>query len=108
MRYYELVETKIGILTIGEYRVEIDSHTIERSIDRFVSPRAVDRTLKKISQVGKDIEKIDDGTRFFIIDQTEGISLGIRKIQDKKLIFKTVVNSIKPYAKGVEDFISVK
>ena len=107
MRYYELFEAKVGDLDIGEYHVIVDSHTVDRAVQRFVSPRAVDRTLKKIPQIGNRIDQIANSMQFYIVDQTEGISLGFRKTQGKEMIFKTVIDSTKPYAKGVEDIITV-
>ncbi len=107
MKYQELLEVKIGDLNIGEFQVLVDKHALERAVDRFISPRAVDRTLKKIPSVAAEIEKINDYSLFYLVDTEEEISLGMKKINNNKLYFNTVVNTVQPYGRGIKDIITI-
>lgn len=108
MRIHELLEAKIGKLSIGDYTVAIDSHAMDRAVDRFISPKIVDRVLNKIPSVSKQIDNINDFTQFYIVDSTEEISLGLKKVNRSKLYLNTVIDTTTPYGRGINDIITIE
>jgi Domain of unknown function (DUF6321) len=93
-----LKETKIGHLSVGDMDIEVDSHSINQSISRFVSPRSVDKVLKKFPTVEDKISKIPDGHKFWVFDVTNDVAVGMRCLdaENKRYRLMTVVGS-KPY-----------
>jgi hypothetical protein len=108
MRIHELLEAKIGKLSIGNYVVAVDSHAMDRAIDRFISPRVVDKVLNKIPNVSEQIDSLEDFRQFYIVDNTEEISLGLKKVNDRKLYLNTVIDTASPYGRGIDDIFTVE
>lgn len=89
-----LLEKNIGNLTIGDIKVSVDDHTIQRCIQRNISPLAVDKVLKKLPTVKDQLSRVDSGQQFWIWDQSLDIGLGLRRISSDYLgfVLKTVLD----------------
>ena len=107
MRIHELLEAKVGEITAGEYRVVVDDHALDRARERNVNPHDVDGALKKLSTINDQIDAVGNKLQFFVIDQNKGITLGMRKLGDRRVLLKTVIKTVKPYARNVDDIFTV-
>lgn len=106
MRYFEIIsEQVVGDLKIDPFLVKIDQHAIDQTAKRLVVPQHVDQMLERLGQVKDEIDAMRNGNAFFVVDQSLKISLGIRKENGARLLLKTVINSNKPYHRGVEDIL---
>jgi hypothetical protein len=85
-------EVTVGVLTLGEFTVNIDDHALDRAQERRIKSTDIDTVLKKIKlpRVIKKIMAIDLGSRFYVLDHSSNVALGFRRIGDKKLVLKTV------------------
>ena len=85
-------ETTVGVLTLGEFTVNIDDHSLDRAQERRIKSTDIDTVLRKIKlpRVIKQIMAIDLGSRFYVLDHSSNVALGFRRIGDKKLVLKTV------------------
>ena len=107
MRIYEVLEAKVGELKVGDYQVVVDDHAIERARERNINPNDVDAVLKKLPSIKNELGSVTNNLQFFVIDQTAGITLGMRKLNDRRLLLKTVIKTVKPYARNVDDIFTV-
>lgn len=85
-------EVTVGVLTLGEFTVNLDDHALDRAQERRIKSTDIDTVLKKIKlpRVIKKIMAIDLGSRFYVLDHSSNVALGFRRIGDKKLVLKTV------------------
>jgi predicted nucleotidyltransferase len=85
-------EVTVGVLTLGEFTVNIDDHALDRAQERRIKSTDIDTVLKKIKlpRVIKKIMAIDLGSRFYVLDHSSNVALGFRRIGNKKLVLKTV------------------
>lgn len=85
-------EVTVGVLTLGEFTMNIDDHALDRAQERRIKSTDIDTVLKKIKlpRVIKKIMAIDLGSRFYVLDHSSNVALGFRRIGDKKLVLKTV------------------
>ena len=93
-----IVEKELGRLTIGGLTIIVDDHAMDQAVLRNVLPTDVDRTLRKISSIKDQIQAIDDGQQFWIFDQAQDISLGMRCLNAEQFryVLKTVLDQ-HPY-----------
>lgn len=93
-----IVEKELGRLTIGGLTIIVDDHAMDQAVLRNVLPTDVDRTLRKISSIKDQIQAIDDGQQFWIFDQAQDISLGMRCLnaEQARYVLKTVLDQ-HPY-----------
>ena len=85
-------ETTVGVLTLGEFTVNIDDHALDRAQERRIKSTDIDTVLRKIKlpRVIKQVMALDLGSRFYVLDHSSNVALGFRRIGDKKLVLKTV------------------
>ena len=94
-----LTEALVGELNFGPLKIMVDQHTIDRSIQRYVSPFGVDRVLKQLPTIIDQLRGIDPGQQVWVYDQAQNIALGMRRLgteQNLRFLFKTVVGD-RPY-----------
>ena len=101
-------EVTVGTLTLGEFKVLVDDHVIERAQERNIAVPDIDTVLRKIKlpRVIKKIIGIDTGSRFYVLDHTNNVALGLRRIGDRKLVLKTVYNG-RPMDLNIAAIITV-
>jgi len=94
-----LNEKELGRLTIGGLTVIVDDHAMDRTVLRDVLPTAVDHTLRKLPSVKEQIQQLEDGQQFWIFDQAQDISLGMRCLnaEQARYVLKTVLDR-QPYS----------
>jgi len=85
-------EVTVGVLTLGEFTVNLDDHALDRAQERRIKSTDIDTVLRKIKlpRVIKKIMAIAIGSRFYVLDHSTNVALGFRRIGDKKLVLKTV------------------
>ena len=106
MRYFQIIsEDVFGDLKIDPFLIKIDQHALDQTANRRIIPQHVDKMLEKLSQIKDDIYSMRNGNAFFVVDEKLQLSLGIRKENNSKLLLKTVINSSRPYHRGVEDIL---
>lgn len=110
MRINELLsETIISTRQIGPYILKIDSHALDRTSERQrVRPMNVDWLIRQIPNHVDQIDQVDDGLFFYIVDKILNTSIGIRKKSKDTLVLMTVLPSSLPYGRGVDTFIYTK
>jgi hypothetical protein len=94
-----LTEALVGELNFGPLKIMVDQHTIDRSIQRYVSPFGVDRVLKQLPSIIDELRKVEPGQQVWVYDQAQNIALGMRRLgteQNLRFLFKTVVGD-RPY-----------
>ena len=103
-----LIERTIGTITIDGIRIEVDDHALDRAKQRRVKPADVDRILRKISRVKRQIQQLEDNREFWLWWNDLEVSLGIvKKSSDPlQLKFNTVINS-RPHQQGRNPVIEI-
>lgn len=94
-----LTEDLVGELNFGPLKIMVDQHTIDRSIQRYVSPFGVDRVLKQLPGVIDQLRGVEPGQQVWVYDQAQNIAIGMRRLgtdQNLRYLFKTVVGD-RPY-----------
>lgn len=93
-----VVEAKIGTLTIDGIYIVVDEHALDQAIDRQVLPTDIDRVLRKLPTIKKQLATIESGQQFWVYDPALEVGLGCRSISPGglKIQFKTVVGD-RPY-----------
>jgi hypothetical protein len=94
----ELFETTTGQLRIGDMTIEVDGHSFQQTIKRFVSPLSVDKVLKKFETVSDQIAEIPNGHKFWVFDEKNDVAVGMRCLdaEHKRYKLMTVVGN-KPW-----------
>ena len=83
----------IGSTSVGEYHIDIDSHFRDRMIFRKVREVDAYSALNKINNAKAKIKTLAPGQSFWLYDNTNNVSLGIKMTDfDKKIyLLKTAL-----------------
>jgi|688.fasta_scaffold02406_6 hypothetical protein len=96
----------IGVLTVGEFKIPIHKHALERASERRVSGDKIDEILRKIATVGDKVKSQAPGAKFWIYDSENNIALGMLMLDSGAIQLNTVIKK-KPYEQGVTDVINL-
>jgi hypothetical protein len=88
-----IVEATVATINIGDVVVILDDHALDRQQERGIDDKSLDAAIRKLKfpRVLKQMDQIEDGNRFYVMDHTTNVSLGIRKLSNKRYQLKTVV-----------------
>jgi len=109
MRASEFVNESVEANHIsGKFRIPIDSHFFDRVAQRKISRDAVSDLLNDIVSVSNDIDQVDIGQQFYVVDPSKKVSLGFRKIKDRLIKLYTVVPTGNPITRSGHVVIKLK
>lgn len=94
-----IAEAILKTWQFGPLTLLVDSHSIDRTAERNLSPFAVDRVIQKLMNSTKELQSIEPGSQVWIWDPAQEIGLGMRRLgteENLRYVFKTVVGSA-PY-----------
>lgn len=83
-----LAEYIVRSTQLGDYTVNIDSHSWDRQSERVVTDEEIERTLRKLPQAKAKFKQLGNGQAFWLYDNEHNIALGIRVTDQDKKIFK--------------------
>lgn len=109
MRYIEikLHETAIAKFQVGPYQLEIMTHIKDRLKDRKLKPWHLANIVSQIPSIKDEIDNVETGYSFFIVNKKLKVSLGVTKKSDSILQARTIIDTDTPYAKNVNTIIYV-
>jgi hypothetical protein len=101
-------EATVATINIGDITVVLDDHVLDRQQQRGINDRSLDAAIRKLKfpRVVKQMDQIEAGNRFYVMDHTTNVSLGIRKLSDKRYQIKTVFNG-RPADHNIAGIITV-
>jgi len=101
-------EATVATINIGDITVVLDDHVLDRQQQRGIDDRSLDAAIRKLKfpRVVKQMDQIEAGNRFYVMDHTTNVSLGIRKLSDKRYQIKTVFNG-RPADHNIAGIITV-
>ena len=101
-------EATVATINIGDITVVLDDHVLDRQQQRGIDDRSLDAAIRKLKfpRVIKQMDQIEAGNRFYVMDHTTNVSLGIRKLSDKRYQLKTVFNG-RPADHNIAGIITV-
>jgi hypothetical protein len=95
----KIQEAVLKTWQFGPLTLMVDSHSIDRTIQRNVSPFSVDRVIKKLMNSTKELESIAPGSQVWVWDPVQEVGLGMRRLgteENLRYLFKTVIGTA-PY-----------
>jgi hypothetical protein len=101
-------EATVATINIGDITVVLDDHVLDRQQQRGIDNKSLDAAIRKLKfpRVIKQMDQIEAGNRFYVMDHTTNVSLGIRKLSDKRYQLKTVFNG-RPADHNIAGIITV-
>jgi hypothetical protein len=93
MRAHEIInEDTVAIINLGGIIVNLDDHALDRQQQRGIDDKSFDAAIRKLKlpRVIKQMFQLGVGNRFYVLDHTTNVALGMRKIGDAKYVLKTV------------------
>ena len=92
VNYFSRRSNIIGRLTLGDFTVFLDEHLMYRQQGRDVDEFVIQEVLPKIPRAKAKIKALDAGQSFYVYDNTNKISLGVKILnaEHKILLVKTV------------------
>ena len=101
-------EATVATINIGDITVVLDDHVLDRQQQRGIDDKSLDAAIRKLKfpRVIKQMDQIEAGNRFYVMDHTTNVSLGIRKLSDKRYQLKTVFNG-RPADHNIAGIITV-
>lgn len=99
----------IKTVKVGNYTVAIDQHFVDRIIYRKVREIDAFHTLDKLPQAKAKLKEIYPGQSFWLHDNTNNVSLGIKTINQEKreYLLKTAVPN-RPWGDNTYPIIEVR
>ena len=88
-----------NVLRLKDWEVTVSPHALQRTYERGVSAKAVDRILRTLDQIKSNIAGIEPGQPFIIHDQA-GTALGMRRLAGNRLTLATVYSTDKDFQRG--------
>ena len=87
-----IVEDTVATINLGGIIVNLDDHALDRQQQRGIDDKSFDSAIRKLKlpRVIKQMSQLEVGNRFYVLDHTTNVSLGMRKIGDVKYVLKTV------------------
>jgi len=107
MKIRELTEGVLGNVKIGKYNIAILTHVKDRLKKRKLTPQHLTRLLKSIPRFEDKIDQLEIREGFFIVDQKLNISIGASRYNNDTLTIITIIDSSKPYARGVDKYFYI-
>jgi hypothetical protein len=101
-------EATVATINIGDIAVILDDHALDRQQQRGISDKSLDAAIRKLKfpRVIKQMNQIEDGNRFYVMDHITNVSLGIRKLSNNRYQLKTVFNG-RPADHNIAGIITV-
>lgn len=102
MRANEIIqEETVARFNVDGLMVSVDKHVRDQARDRQLNLKTVGYALSRLASIRNKLDEITAGQKFWVYDEKQDLSLGIRKISPNNLIYhlKTVVAG-KPYQQG--------
>jgi hypothetical protein len=93
MRAHEIInEDTVATINLGGIIVNLDDHALDRQQQRGIGDKSFDSAIRKLKlpRVIKQMSQLEVGNRFYVLDHTTNVALGMRKIGDAKYVLKTV------------------
>jgi hypothetical protein len=88
-----------NVLRLKDWEVTVSPHALQRTYERGVSAKAVDRILRTLDQIKSNIAGIEPGQPFIIHDQA-GTALGMRRLAGNRLTLATVYSTDPDFQRG--------
>jgi hypothetical protein len=87
-----IVEDTVATINLGDIIVNLDDHALDRQQQRGIDDKSFDAAIRKLKlpRVIKQMSQLEVGNRFYVLDHTTDVALGMRKIGDAKYVLKTV------------------
>jgi len=87
-----IVEDTVATINLGGIIVNLDDHALDRQQQRGIDDKSFDSAIRKLKlpRVIKQMSQLEVGNRFYVLDHTTNVALGMRKIGDAKYVLKTV------------------
>jgi len=87
-----IVEDTVATINLGDITVNLDDHALDRQQQRGIDDKSFDSAIRKLKlpRVIKQMSQLEVGNRFYVLDHTTNVALGMRKIGDAKYVLKTV------------------
>ena len=87
-----IVEDTVATINLGGIIVNLDDHALDRQQQRGIDDKSFDSAIRKLKlpRVIKQMFQLEVGNRFYVLDHTTNVALGMRKIGDAKYVLKTV------------------
>jgi hypothetical protein len=87
-----IVEDTVATINLGDIIVNLDDHALDRQQQRGIDDKSFDSAIRKLKlpRVIKQMSQLEVGNRFYVLDHTTNVALGMRKIGDVKYVLKTV------------------
>ena len=85
-------EDTVATINLGDITVNMDDHALDRQQQRGINDKAFDSAIRKLKlpRVIKQMSQLEVGNRFYVLDHSTNVALGMRKIGDAKYVLKTV------------------
>jgi pyrimidine deaminase RibD-like protein len=85
-------EDTVATINLGDIIVNLDDHALDRQQQRGIDDKSFDSAIRKLKlpRVIKQMSQLEVGNRFYVLDHTTNVALGMRKIGDVKYVLKTV------------------
>ena len=101
-------EDTVATINIGGITVILDDHALDRQQQRGIDDKSLDAAIRKLKfpRVIKQMNQIEDGNRFYVLDHTTNVALGIRKLGNNRYQLKTVFNG-RPADHNIAGIITV-
>jgi 8-oxo-dGTP pyrophosphatase MutT (NUDIX family) len=88
-----------NVLRLKDWEVTVSPHALQRTYERGVSAKAVDRILRTLDQIKSNIAGIEPGQPFIIHDRA-GTALGMRRLAGNRLTLATVYSADPDFQRG--------
>ena len=101
-------EDTVATINLGGIIVNMDDHALDRQQQRGIGDKSFDAAIRKLKlpRVIKQMSQLEVGNRFYVLDHTTNVALGMRKIGDNKYVLKTVFNG-RPADHNIAGIITV-
>jgi 8-oxo-dGTP pyrophosphatase MutT (NUDIX family)/GNAT superfamily N-acetyltransferase len=88
-----------NVLHLRDWTVTVSPHALERTYQRGINVKAVDRILKNFAQIKSHIAGIEPGQPFIVHDRA-GTALGLRRLAGNRLTLATVYSTDPDFQRG--------
>ena len=96
-----VVEAITGKFKLPTAEILVDRHALIRAVERDVSPIEVDKVLRMLPRIEYKLSEISAGQKVWIYSEQSGISVGIRRLDDRMGINRFILGTVlrtKPWS----------
>lgn len=83
-----IIESKKSTIRIGDLRIIVDSHAIDRVFFREIKPADVDAILRKLPSIQDTLKLLPGSSKIWVTDPDTNLSIGLRRNNENNLDFQ--------------------